>query len=193
MKKLEILRRPDRGRATGGSRACRPARSAPAIPLAFCQPVGRHLRPQLLESALLSDLQLDSVQRVAFLRRGVAAPRHARMPLHLSMPRSRGGPCDVADHARERITFARDARARGESRRGVGRPARARVLRPSSLTARAESRPRGRDLRRPGRGPDAPAAEPQGSRDPLPPGPVASVLEGEGIRVTQDGVGDERP
>jgi hypothetical protein len=25
------------------------------------------------------------------------------------------------------------------------------------------------------------------------PGPVASVLEGEGIRVTQDGVGDERP
>jgi len=24
------------------------------------------------------------------------------------------------------------------------------------------------------------------------PGPVASVLEGEGIRVTQDGVGDER-
>ncbi len=24
-------------------------------------------------------------------------------------------------------------------------------------------------------------------------GPVASVLEGEGIRVTQDGVGDERP
>ena len=25
-----------------------------------------------------------------------------------------------------------------------------------------------------------------------PPGPVASVLEGEGIRVTQDGVGDER-
>lgn len=25
------------------------------------------------------------------------------------------------------------------------------------------------------------------------PGPVASVLEGEGIRVTQDGVDDERP
>ena len=25
------------------------------------------------------------------------------------------------------------------------------------------------------------------------PGPVASVLEGEGIRVTQDGVGDGRP
>ena len=25
------------------------------------------------------------------------------------------------------------------------------------------------------------------------PGPVASVLEGEGIRVTQDGAGDERP
>jgi anti-anti-sigma regulatory factor len=26
-----------------------------------------------------------------------------------------------------------------------------------------------------------------------PSGPVASVLEGEGIRVTQDGVGDEQP
>jgi hypothetical protein len=25
------------------------------------------------------------------------------------------------------------------------------------------------------------------------PGPVASVLEGEGIRVTQDGIDDERP
>ena len=123
-----------------------------------------HPRAGSAASAGLATAQLDSAQPLALLRGGVGEPGTPRA-IDLPMPERRGGRCDISDHTRGGIT---DAQARGKTRRGVGRPARARMLRSSSISGRCESRSGGRQLRRPSRRRSPRAFEPRGSRDPLP-------------------------